>query len=87
MTRTQILMEACKIVNGDRDKQYDTPENNFALIADLWSAYLGQRVTARDVALMMALLKVARAKTGHYTEDSYIDGCGYMALAGEMGAR
>ena len=83
MTRTKILMEACKIINGSRE--HGTPENNFALIAQLWSGYLGTKVTARDVALMMALLKIARAKTGHYCEDSYIDLCGYGAIAGEMG--
>ena len=87
MTRTQILTEACRIVNGDRDKQYGRPENNFALIADLWSAYLGQEVTNIDVAMMMTMLKIARIKTGYYVEDSYIDGCGYMALAGELGTK
>lgn len=85
MTRTQILMEACKVVNGDRDKQYNTPENNFALIADLWSAYLGQEVTNIDVAMMMTMLKIARIKTGRSKEDSFVDACGYIACGGEIG--
>lgn len=84
MTRTQILMEACKIVNGDRDKQYGSPENNFGLIADLWSAYLGQEVTNIDVAMMMTMLKIARIKTGRNKADSYIDACGYMACGGAI---
>lgn len=84
MTRTQILMEACRAVNGDRDKQYGSPENNFALIADLWSAYLGQEVTNIDVAMMMTMLKIARIKTGRNKADSYIDACGYMACGGAI---
>ena len=87
MTRTQILQKACEIVNGSREQEYSKPENNFAFIASLWNAYLGTQLCARDVALMMCLLKIARAKTGHYKEDSYIDLCGYGAIAGEMGTR
>jgi hypothetical protein len=34
--------------------------------------------------MMMGLLKVARIRTGHGGEDSYIDLAGYAACAGEM---
>ena len=50
----------------------------------MWSAYLGRDVTAFDVANMMALLKVARLRNGSHA-DSSIDGCGYLALAHELG--
>ena len=39
------------------------PENNFALIGKLWEAYTGTRYSAKDVAVMLALLKVARINT------------------------
>jgi hypothetical protein len=52
-------------------------ESNFQLIADLWNAYLGDNccenvegyaclndLTPTDVAMMMALLKIARIKNG-----------------------
>ena len=83
MTRTQILQKACEIVNGSRE--YGSTENNLGLIASLWSAYLGQKLNGRDVAMLMTMLKIARIKTGHYKEDSYIDAAAYIALGGELG--
>ena len=83
MKRSEILKEAEKCVCGKRQEDYGTPENNFKLIADLWGAYTGTKYTAEDVAIMMALLKIARIKNGG-TDDSYIDLAGYAACAGEV---
>ena len=41
-------------------------------------------IQARDVAILMVLLKVARAKFGHPSMDTYIDMVGYSAIAGEL---
>lgn len=84
MTRKEILAAAEKCVCGDREKQYGNPENNFRKISDLWTAYLGYEITPLDVAMLMALLKAARIKTGVGTEDSFIDAAGYIACAGEI---
>ena len=86
-TRAEILDAAKKIVTGDREKQYGSPEDNFGVIARLWSTYAGHSFTPVDVAMMMTLLKVARIKTGHYKADSYIDACGYLACAAEIAGR
>jgi hypothetical protein len=32
---------------------------------------------------MMALLKIARLRNGHH-RDSFVDGCGYLALGAEL---
>ena len=84
ITRADILDAAKAIVTGDREKQYGSPEDNFNVIARLWSTYAGHSFTPVDVAVMMTLLKVARIKTGHYKVDSYIDACGYLACAAEI---
>lgn len=86
-TRAEILDAAKKIVTGDREKQYGSPEDNFDVIARFWSTYAGHSFTPVDVAVMMTLLKVARIKTGHYKIDSYIDACGYLACAAEIAGR
>lgn len=86
-TRAEILDAAKKIVTGDREKQYGSPEDNFNVIAQFWSTYAGHSFTPVDVAMMMTLLKVARIKTGHYKADSYIDACGYLACAAEIAGR
>lgn len=47
--------------------------------------YLGGKcIKPADVCVMMALLKIARIQTGRYKADSYVDACGYLALAGEI---
>lgn len=85
MNRPEILDNAKKCVCGQRQQDYGSPENNFERIAALWNAYLGAKtVDAVDVAMMLALLKVARIKTGRGTEDSFVDLAGYAACAGEI---
>ena len=84
MTRTEIWEAAAFCVNGQRQQDYGSPENSFNLIAKLWSAYTGHEYTAVDVAMMMALLKMARIKGGRATEDSFVDLAGYAACAGEI---
>ena len=59
MTRKEILEKADHCVNGQREQDYGSPEDNFGVIADLWSVYLGDRfISSIDVAMMMALLKI-----------------------------
>ena len=86
MIRGEILDKAKEIVTKDRNMQYGSPENNFGVIAELWNAYLGcdYKITPIDVALMMALLKIARIATGNTKEDNYIDLAGYAACAAEL---
>ena len=48
---------------------------------------MGTPITARDAALMMMLLKVARTKTGTYNPDDYVDAAGYSAIAAEVARR
>lgn len=84
MTRAEILERARTCVCGEQD--YGTPEDNFLRIAGLWTAYVGGQIVFEpvDVAMMMALLKIARVKTGTGTADSFVDLAGYAALAGEV---
>ena len=84
MTRSEILAAANRIVNGEREEQYNSPEQSFEKIALLWSAYLGAEISAVDVASMMALLKIARVKTGSGRADNWIDLAGYAACGGEI---
>ena len=93
MKRSEILDTAKEIVTTDRNAQYGEPEDNFDTIASLWNAYLvgkhsdGTVITAKDVALMMALFKIGRISTARgMNEDSYIDAAGYIACAAECAA-
>ena len=69
MTRPEILQKAETCVCGHREQEYGSPENNFQTV---------------DVAMMMALLKIARIQSGTATEDSFVDLAGYAACGGEI---
>ena len=98
MKRNEILEAARKCVCEDREEQYGTPEDNFGVIASMWEAYLRTgkcvsrpcdiEIQADDVAMMMALVKMARIITAPQpltpSPDSFVDLCGYAALAGEI---
>lgn len=83
MQRSDILEAARVCVCGEREQDYGTPEDSFALIGRLWTAYTGVPFTPKDVAMCMALLKIARIKNGD-KPDSFIDLAGYAACAGEI---
>ena len=84
MNRVEILDEARKQVTGQRERDYGKPESNFDLIARLWSVYINKALSGHDVAMMMALLKIARIRNGGGSGDSYTDLAGYAACAGEI---
>ena len=80
----EFLSEAIRLVGTDREKDYGDKVENHKNIARLWSAYLEVPIEAHDVAIMMALLKIARTKLGAVSKDTYIDMSAYSAIAGEI---
>lgn len=84
MNRSEILDTAKQYVNVDRAGTHGDAESNFGLIAAYWSAHLDAYVGPEDVAIMMTLLKLARAKANPGHADNWVDGCGYLALGGEI---
>lgn len=65
---TGITDEAKKIVDGERQQDYGNINDSFLRIAGLWSAYTGFTITKYDVAMMMMLLKISRAKHGNHRD-------------------
>ena len=84
MKTYKFLSEAIRLSGTDRQKDYGDKVENHNNIAKLWSAYKDVEITAHDVAIMMALLKVARTKIGSVSKDTYIDMSAYGAIAGEI---
>lgn len=84
LKRAEILRTAEKYVTQDRATEHGDMEDNFTTIAIYWTIHLGAIVTATDVAAMMALLKIARLKSGSDNVDNWVDGCGYLACGGEL---
>ena len=83
MKRKEILSTASRLISKDRAATYGDAKESHQRIADLWSTYLGVKITAKDVAALMVLLKISRSKGAKHV-DNWIDVAGYAALAGEM---
>ena len=79
----EILLDAHALINAERQDDYGTPAQSFTRIAALWSAYLGYKVGAKDVAICMALLKFSREAHQH-KHDSLLDAAGYIGLAADL---
>lgn len=87
-TRKTILEAAEKCVCHDRQDTHGRPEDSFGVIADLWTAYLdiGREITPVDVAQMMILLKIGRAKENPNHQDNWVNMACYAACGGEIAA-
>lgn len=88
MTRAEILDKAKEAVT-ERTNAYGDAEDNFQTIANLWNDYLSGSgriadISNVDVAVMLALLKIARISSGHGKADNFIDGAGYFACGGAL---
>jgi hypothetical protein len=83
MNRGDILQEAARLTAKDRQNIYGDPRTNHRRIADLWTTYLKHEITPQQVAICMALVKVARLMQTE-TEDSFVDLAAYAAIAGEI---
>ena len=76
-----VLDRAAKIVEGrDKQQHYGPPEESMTRIAQVWSGILGQSITAGQVALMMAGLKLARLGADPEHADSLDDLAGYARV-------
>jgi len=72
-----ILQEALKVCEGDRQDSYGEPDALAVRVAEIWSGILGHKVEVTDVPLMMAGLKIARLKMHPGHRDSLVDLAGY----------
>ena len=74
------ILEALRVVSSERRRDYDDPLPNHERIAQIWNVQiepkLSRDLSARDVALMMIGLKLAR-EAFTPKEDNIIDVIGY----------
>ena len=94
--RGEILDKAKSCVCHDRNGAYGEPEDGFKLIAALWEPVIREScvstgadvsVLPETVALLMALLKIARAAANPGHLDNWVDLAGYAACGGEIACK
>ena len=84
-SRAEILAEAARCVTVDRAATYGSAEDSFGAIAAIWSARLGVKIRADQVAIMLIDLKCVRAWGNPGHRDNWVDIAGYAACGGEIG--
>ena len=90
MNAADLLTAAAGLVSGDRADQHGDMLLNHQNIAAMWNAYLsirrepGLHLMPDDVAMMMALMKVARTQSGHANDDDLTDAAGYLAVSSQV---
>jgi hypothetical protein len=77
MKPEELIEEAIRLVNTDRQASYDHPFDNFTRISLIWSAILDKEITPEQVALCMVGVKIAREAYAP-KDDNIIDGVGYF---------
>jgi hypothetical protein len=84
MNARDYLNEARATIQ-DRGLDYGHPSDNMARTAALWSAYLEMPVTDYQVAMCMALVKIARSMETAKT-DTYVDLVAYASISAQLHA-
>lgn len=83
--RGQILDDAKRCVNKDRNDTHGNPEDNFGAIARRWRAHIKNKyyvdldLDPASVGIMMTDMKLARIEGNPTHVDSYVDAAGYVA--------
>lgn len=74
-----ILLEANDILNGDRNEQYNDPNESFKVYAEILKATFGLELTPVEVCKVQMAIKLGRLKY-KYKRDSLVDLCGYSEI-------
>ena len=80
---TEILQEAYKIVNQDRQNTYGHPKDDYTKVTNIFETLTGKQLTLTEALLFMVSVKLARLKTnldqGQLHHDTLLDTIGYLA--------
>tara|TARA_R110000744_G_scaffold38327_1_gene87800 strand:+ start:576 stop:863 length:288 start_codon:yes stop_codon:yes gene_type:complete len=81
--RKNTLVKASALITGERASEYGDAYENHERIAKIWSVLLTKDITVEQVYQCMIAVKLSRLIETPNHEDSYVDICGYSALASE----
>ena len=70
MTPDEVL-EKTRAIILERGQHHGQWRHNMDNIADLWSSFLGRRISGEQAAVMLGLVKVSRMSRGKYNTDDY----------------
>jgi len=91
-TNDQDILHQVDGIISERGLQYGDPAESLTAIAEIWTTLLrsqlapGQRVSASDVGLLMAALKIVRQSNTH-KRDNLVDAIGYLTIVSRLEER
>ena len=77
-----ILEEAQKLVDGDRQTEYNSPSECLGKTAELFNSVSNLNIKAQDVAIFNICQKLARLSHTH-KRDTIVDIAGYLYILGD----
>jgi hypothetical protein len=83
----EVAEQAVALFTGDRNADYGDATDNFEDIGNLWAVVFGHPVSAEQVAICSALIKVARLNNTPTHDDSWVDATAYLALGAGINRR
>ena len=86
---SQEILTAAIQAQDDRAASRDLPdgERSMKRCVEAFNILEGTTLTEAQGWRFMAVLKLARATAGGFNLDDYVDGAGYVSLAGEAASR
>lgn len=76
----EAIFDEARVLIQDRGRVYGSPYTNHKRIAELWSGLLEFPITAHQVVLCMAAVKLARLVETPSHHDSIVDAVAYLAF-------
>jgi len=80
---SEILLEAHRLVNGPRQKDYGHPADDYQKVSDIFYSITGIDLSVSEAILFMVSVKLARLRTNLENDtihhDSLVDALGYLA--------
>lgn len=84
MNKVEYLDKAKELITKSRNETHGDASSQLNNTARLWTSYLGEEITAEQVAICMVLMKISRSTFGQRNPDDYVGMLGYGAIAGEL---
>jgi len=82
LARESLLVTAESTVNSGSEVD---PVDRFAVIAELWGAYLGMDILPQDVAALMIMEKIVAVRHIPADWNSWVDMAGFASIGGTVG--
>ena len=73
-----VLLEAHRLVRGDRGRDYGPPWEDYARTVEIFNAITGRDLSPAEGITFMVSVKLSRMAVSPQVRDHYVDAAGYV---------